>query len=204
MITGAFKVCLRQSYREKNKISSIIKSKYFYILCIMSKYIVHPFISASIAIGVVLTIPAVYKKLSSLNELRKVIELTDTLSDKKTNVISSILKTCKLLYMALTIMIHQRLYGSIIVGKNFSYVSYFHNMKWYYFPLLIKRGPKPVITKVINEKNNDITEFITRIAGPNVDFYNQHIKPRDIKSTKLIITVDGEDKIFEENDIITC
>lgn len=101
-------------------------------------------------------------------------------------------------------MIYRKLYGSIYINKNLSYAYYFHNTKWYYFPLNIKKGPKPVITRAIGDNNTDVTDFIVKLAGPNVDFYGTLISPKDINMNRLLLTVDGNDKIFERDTPLLC
>lgn len=149
----------------------------------------------------IFVVPYMYQKLIQLNELKKAIEAVDAMNQRKSGFFHSVIRTIRLTYMYLVILMYKRLFGTKSMSKNLSYVSFFHNMKWYYFPIISKRGPKKVIEKV-TENGFDKTELITRLAGPNVDFYGNSIRPRDVNCNVLTITVDGEHKTFNENEVI--
>lgn len=154
----------------------------------------------------IITSPYIYKTLIRLGELKNAIESTDKINHRKSGFFYSIVRTIRFVYMYFFILLYKRLYGTKSLSKNISYVSFFHNMKWYYFPIISKRGPKRVIENVkIGCENNDIvdkTEFITRLAGPNVDFYGNNIRPIDLNCKLLMITVDGEQRTFIDDEVI--
>lgn len=152
--------------------------------------------------GAIIVAPYIYRKLIRLNELKKAIESVDTMNHRKSGFFHSIIRTIRLVYMYLVILLYKRLFGTKIISKKLSYVSYFHNMKWYYFPVISKRGPKKVIESVNDECNIDKTELIIRLAGPNVDFYGNNIRPRDVNCEVLTVFVDDEKKIFNEDEVI--
>ena len=143
------------------------------------------------------TLPIMYKYLKQFNDLRSVVQKTQT-----TNTISSVYKTIRVLYMSLVSQVNQRFYGSISMNKNISYVQYFHNSKWYYFPIVSKRGPKKVIDKAL-VRSIDVTDKVKMLVGPNVDFYGYTMKPKDFGFDSLTIVVDGDEKKFNSEHNIT-
>jgi hypothetical protein len=149
----------------------------------------------------IISSPYIYRNLVHLHELKTAIDSADHINRRKSGLIYSIIRTIKFLYMYFLILVYKRLFGTKILSKNLSYVSYFYNMKWYYVPIISKRGPKKIIEKVI-ENGNDRTDLVIKFAGPNVDFYGNNIRPKDINCNMLTITVDGENKTFTENEII--
>lgn len=99
-------------------------------------------------------------------------------------------------------MIYKKLYGTVKINKKLSCVGYMHNNQWYVLPIISKKGPKQYIEKSFDEENRDITELITNLSGPNCDFHLSNITPYHLDLKKIVIIVDGEEKIFNENDII--
>jgi hypothetical protein len=157
-------------------------------------------------LGIVSTfigLPLLYQKISNLNDLRKAVQLTDKLNKKKTNILSSLYKTIKLLYKSLINICYKHIYGLSRISKNTYYISYFHNMKWYNVPIKIKRGPKKKINKAIELVTNiNVTEFVITFAGPSNDFYGSKVTPNDIGMSDIEITVDDVDYLFKANDEI--
>lgn len=153
-----------------------------------------------IAVASIFSALPIYRTLIGLNKLRHTIEQTDSISNRKESLISTIYRTARIVYNSCVIMVSRKYYGSVSCGKNFSYVSYFHNMKWYYFPIVTRKGPKKMIINAFDGTRN-LTDFITKLAGPNVDFYGVSVRPRDIKSTSVTIIVDDETKTFNEDDV---
>lgn len=170
--------------------SEIIKSSFNY--CFYKPYFYGSLYLLSIPLLIKL-----YRKLVQLNELRRAIER----SNDNNNILSTLSKMIKILYISFISIVFQRVYGTTLLSKNLSYVSFYHNMKWYYVPIISKRGPKKMISKVLDGER-DVTDLLTKLAGPNVDFYNNKIKPRDLKMNKIILTIDEEEKIFNEDDEI--
>jgi hypothetical protein len=79
-------------------------------------------------------------------------------------------------------------------------------MTWYYIPILTKRGPKPLIAEayvVIDNEKKCYTEFIKKLAGPNVDFYNTVLYPRQLGITHdLYIKINEDEKIIKPDEIL--
>jgi hypothetical protein len=154
-------------------------------------------------VGTFIGLPILYQKMSQLNDLRVAIELTDKLNEKRTNIVSSLYKTAKIIHKSFMNVCYKHIYGLTRVSKNVYYISYFHNMKWYNLPLKMKRGPKKLINKATESfTNSDITNFISSFAGPANDFYGLKITPNDIGLSDIEITVDGVDYLFKVNDEI--
>lgn len=87
--------------------------------------------------------------------------------------------------------------------KDIYEVQYKHNGKYYKFPLLIKRGPKPVILLALDENGNDITDEINMYYGPYGNFNGLQLTPNNIGYKKITITFDEDNiKTFIENEVI--
>ncbi len=103
-------------------------------------------------------------------------------------------KIYRILWLSFISSLYTKLYGPLFLSKNILLGKYYYNSKWYYFPIIIKRGPKKNL-----ESDNDL---ISSIAGPNIDFHGIKLKPCDLNMKTLKIIVDDEVKNFDENEII--
>ena len=141
----------------------------------------------------------VSSKIKQINQLRLAVQET---SQTNKSVINSVLVTFQILKTTVIIFFNKLFYGSQCYSKNFYLVEYFHNTSWYYIPVISKRGPKPIITLAYT-KESEYTDFIKKVAGPNVDFYNLELSPRQLGiEAELIINVDGNEKKFNPDEII--
>ncbi len=84
-------------------------------------------------------------------------------------------------------------------SKNTYGMPYFHNMSWYKFPIIIKRGPKSCITSIIDGKGNDVTSEVLPYMGPNMDFYSLSLSVKDLGYDKLTFIIDDEEMTFDDN-----
>lgn len=125
------------------------------------------------------------------------------MSSKNTGFFNSYYQTLRILYISMYILLNRKIRGDIKVSNTLSYVSYFYNTETYYFPIVRKRGPKKNILKVIADDNKDITNFIKRLSGPNVDFYNSEIKVKDLNYNKILIQFEDTHKVFDKNSILS-
>jgi hypothetical protein len=159
------------------------------------KYIVPAGVTVGIALAFRKSSSKIYEKLVMINNLRRAIQSSDCLSNNKKGMISTIFRTFKIIYMTFVYMFYQKLFGTVQLTKNVSYATYFHNMKWYYVPVITKRGPKLSIIKAFNNTDKgaiDITNLITKLAGPNIDFYGMKLKPEDIDTSSFNIIIETE------------
>lgn len=136
------------------------------------------------------------QKIKQFDTLRKAVQKMN----KDESFISSVFISFGILKKTCNVYINNFLYGSELVGKHFYLVEYYHNMNWYYIPVFVKKGPKPIIEEAYTIKENrkiNHTELIKKIAGPNVDFYGMNIHPTHlgIKEELCIKTDSGEKRI---------
>lgn len=124
------------------------------------------------------------------------------MSSKDKGFFNSYYQTLKIIYISMYILLNRKIRGDIKISNSLSYVSYFYNTETYYFPIVRKRGPKKNILKVIADDNKDITEFIKRLSGPNVDFYNSQIKVKDLNYSKISIQFEDTYKVFDKNSVL--
>jgi len=89
------------------------------------------------------------------------------------------------------------------VSKHKYEIHYTFNNKKYRIKLPILRGPKR-ICKIINKRDEDITERIKEYLGPNENFLGFIYSPYDFDEEELTFEMfDGTSKTFRENEIIT-
>lgn len=91
------------------------------------------------------------------------------------------------------------------VNKNVYKLEYYHNNTQYYIPIILKKGRKPYVSKIIGVNNDvsiDVSNEIGKYLGPNVDFFNQNITPKMFGYERLIIYVNDIEKIFENDENI--
>ena len=103
------------------------------------------------------------------------------------NLFECFYNSISLIYKSIIIKKNQYFYGSQKIGKNLYIISYFHNNKWYYYPLRLKKGCKPNIINCTSDYDIDVTDYIQKFAGPNKDFYLENIKLNDIGLNSLIV-----------------
>lgn len=116
-------------------------------------------------------------------------------------------ETVSVLYNYLSTRINMKIYGTT-EEQGIKYAKYYHNSTMYKVPIVVKRGPKIDIEKVVHVHNDerehgeDVTLKILHYAGPNKDFHNMNITPKMLGYKVLIFTIDGEEKTIEENEVI--
>src|SRR5688572_16427314 len=67
----------------------------------------------------------------------------------KETMVQNLMKTFKLVKSSCYSYLARKCYSYITEkpSKNLSLVSYYHNMTWYKFPVITKRGPKLFLTR---------------------------------------------------------
>ena len=130
-------------------------------------------------------------------------KINNMVSIKYKNQIFIIWFSIKLIVQALYINLIQYLNKSLImIDKNTYELTYVINGTTYKNIIKIKRGPKPIL-QIIDELSEDITEKILPYLGPSYDFGGSKLTPKHFKYKTLTFEMsDGNEKIFNENDII--
>jgi hypothetical protein len=89
-----------------------------------------------------------------------------------------------------------------VLSKNKYILEYTLAGKQYYILIHKKSGPKTFI-QAIDQDNNDITNSITKFAGPGCDFHNSKITPKMLGFQEIdFLLLSGENISFKENEII--
>lgn len=90
------------------------------------------------------------------------------------------------------------------LNKDVYEITYYIGKNKYKILTSVKRGPS-LISKIMNENEEDITEAILPYFGPRGLFhYSQIITPRLLDLKKLtIVKTCGQKVTFEENDIVS-
>lgn len=88
-------------------------------------------------------------------------------------------------------------------SKDIFTVKYKYNGKKYLIPIIVKRGPKPVIQKVVDENGNDITKEFSKYYGPYANFNGISLTPKLLGYKYLVISYNDETKNFNTNDVIS-
>ncbi len=101
--------------------------------------------------------------------------------------------------------VYEYVKGLIKINKNMYKLDFYHNNVQYSIPIILKKGRKPYINKIIGIKDDvsiDISDEIGKYLGPNIDFYNQPVTPNLFGYNKILIYVDDVEKIFENEQVI--
>ncbi len=118
------------------------------------------------------------------------------------SICESITRSIKILAITSKNIILQKIFGTKRINKKMHYISFMHNMKWYKYPLLVKHGPKPYVTSILNENNKNVTDKIYPFLGPNLDFYGIKITPKHFEYKILKFIINEKTHIYFEEDII--
>ena len=135
-----------------------------------------------------------YKKWTKINNM---------VSIKYNNQLFIVWFSIKLIFQALYINLIQYLNKSlIIIDKNTYELTYVINGTTYKNRIKIKKGPKPVL-QISDECSEDITDKILPYLGPSYDFNGSKLTPKIFGYKTLTFEMsDGNEKFFDENDII--
>ena len=106
------------------------------------------------------------------------------------------------IYCVSSNMLNNIVYGATKKHQGLYTVDYFVHSQKYTFPVHVKTGFKHCITRAQADDKHDITTKIIQLAGPNVDFYGAKIKVTQLGYKKITISVDDEELVFNQNDII--
>ena len=130
-------------------------------------------------------------------------KLNNMVSIKHKNYIFIIWFSIKLILQALYINLIQYLNKSLImIDKNTYELTYIINGTTYKNRIKIKKGPKPVL-QISDECSEDITDKILPYLGPSYDFNGSKLTPKIFGYKTLTFEMsDGNEKFFDENDII--
>jgi len=86
--------------------------------------------------------------------------------------------------------------------KNIFNIKYKYNGNKYLIPIVVKWGPKPVIQKVLDEKENDVTKEFMMYYGPYSNFNGIKTTPNMLGYKQLTILYNNEKNIFSNNENI--
>ena len=90
------------------------------------------------------------------------------------------------------------------VHHNYYIIHYPFGMKWYKIIVQRVRGPQSV-DSVYSHDGTDITDSIAEYFGPCYNAHQTAITPKLLGHTAIkIVDYSGNEKIFNENDIISC
>ena len=82
-------------------------------------------------------------------------------------------------------------------------IHYPYGVTWYKIVIPRKRGPC-LIAEIRDSGGNNVMDVITPYMGPSHNFHNQQISPKILGFEELLIVyIDGTEKKFTGNDVIT-
>lgn len=133
----------------------------------------------------------VYVKNAQLSSVRD--------PENKESLFESLQNNCSLVYKTCKSYITKSLFDMLVEKptKNTTAVSFYHNTKWYKFPIISRRGPKRFISNIKDQDGRDVTEEIVAYMGPANDFYGLKIKVQDLGFKKLVFELDEETIEFD-------
>lgn len=148
----------------------------------------------------------VYECYKKLKPLINAIKFTNSQNTSIDNYITAF----KIIKDKLKDSYYKTLYKPYYKNNNkVMYIDFYYNMRWYSVPILLKKGPKPIILTCTSEKKlndkivyEDATQEIIKIAGPNVDFYESKITPHLLGMEKIHILTDEINVEYDKDEII--
>lgn len=134
------------------------------------------------------------------NKWRKLNSLVSTRESVRYKIF---IKSMQILLHTLYISFIQYMNTSIrkLDGKTFE-LTYVIEGKIYKLIIVPKRGPAPVL-QVIDETNDDVTDYILPYMGPKYNWHNNEVKPSFFNYQSLSFQLmDGTEKTYNYDEIM--
>ena len=130
-------------------------------------------------------------------------KVTALVSSNHTSKVSVYLISIKMILQAIYLSFIQYLNNSVRkLDKNTYEVEYIIGGKIYKMIVIPKKGPNNILY-ILDENNNDLTDFILPYYGPNYDWHFIKLSPQFFRYKKIIFYLaDGTEKVFRELEYI--
>ena len=93
------------------------------------------------------------------------------------------------------------LYGVNINDKNLKYINWYIYENFYKIPIIFNFH-NDIEIESITTNDIDITSEVLPYMGPNYNFYNMNISPKDLQYSNLKFIINDKEYNFNDNELI--